>query len=118
MKSGRRQVNYEGMSGPAVRGKPTLTREETLQRARERTRAWTTERRAWLVEYRLARGCADCGYRDHAAALDFDHNGAEKLFSIMRDGPSRSWEALKAEVAKCVVVCANCHRIRTADEVR
>ena len=108
-----RTINYAGMTGPIVRGKPTLTRAEYLQRQRVRVLRKVHERRAWLSEYRLAKGCADCGYRDHAAALDFDHNGTKKSFSIMRDGLTRSWGNLEAEVAKCDVVCANCHRVRT-----
>ena len=117
MKSSRRRVNYVGMSGPTVRGKPTLTSEERLQRKREYVHAWVAKRRGWLSEYRLKQGCVDCGYRDHVAALDFDHNGAEKSFSIMRDGVNRSWNNLMVEVEKCDVVCANCHRIRTYNKL-
>jgi hypothetical protein len=69
-----------------------------------------------MVEYKLSVGCDDCGYREHHAALDFDHRpGESKLFPIMRDGITRSWETLWAEVAKCDVVCSNCHRVRTFD---
>mgnify|MGYP001617185719 FL=1 len=58
-------------------------------------------------------GCIDCGYKEHQAALDFDHINDNKLFNIMCDGLTRPWLTLIAEVVKCEVVCANCHRIRS-----
>jgi hypothetical protein len=66
--------------------------------------------RLFLNEIKMARGCTDCGYRQHPAALDFDHvSGAkERLVSFAK---SRA-QAL-AEIEKCEVRCSNCHRIRT-----
>lgn len=64
---------------------------------------------------KLKRGCTDCGYRGHAAALEFDHlPGHVKRFNIS-EKMGRSIEELLIEIAKCEVVCANCHRIRTVD---
>jgi len=63
--------------------------------------------------------CVDCGFNQHLAALDFDHiNPKEKKESIshliidFRAGEI-SWDVLEKEVKKCVVRCANCHRIKT-----
>ena len=68
----------------------------------------------FLQEIKLSRGCVDCGYNFHPAALEFDHlPGAEKLGSVS-SLVSCSRERLLAEIAKCEVVCANCHRVRTA----
>lgn len=72
------------------------------------------ENRAFITQYKLERGCVDCGYSAHAAALDFDHMpGTAKLFSIGQTGATCARAKLLAEIAKCEVVCANCHRIRT-----
>ena len=58
--------------------------------------------------------CMDCGNADWRV-LEFDHRDpAEKSFTIAVR-MEVSWEALKAEIEKCDVVCANCHRIRTAE---
>lgn len=58
--------------------------------------------------------CADCKNRFPAECMDFDHVRGEKEFSICRGWwKGIGWERLKKEVAKCEVVCANCHRIRT-----
>ena len=59
------------------------------------------------------RGCEECGYDDHPAALTFDHlNPDEKKFDIASYG-ARSWPDLLTEVAKCRVLCANCHNIHS-----
>jgi hypothetical protein len=59
--------------------------------------------------------CSDCGIRYPSFVMDFDHReGFDKRFNIGRDALARcSEEALRAEIRKCDVVCANCHRIRT-----
>ncbi|MFF6781445.1 hypothetical protein [Streptomyces sp. NPDC012510] len=60
--------------------------------------------------------CADCGGRFPRVCMDFDHVRGEKIESISRMiRMSYSWENILAEIAKCEVVCSNCHRIRTAD---
>jgi hypothetical protein len=45
--------------------------------------------------------------------LEFDHL-RDKRFSIGRELSRRSWPSIVAEMEKCEVVCANCHRRRTA----
>lgn len=60
-----------------------------------------------------ASACADCGEAD-ASVLDFDHVG-RKSATIMRLARNEaSLVRLRAEIAQCVVRCANCHRRRTA----
>lgn len=67
-------------------------------------------RKAWLNMVKLERGCDRCGYRVSPAALDWDHlPGQVKSFSI-NAAWSRSVEVLEAEMAKCQLLCANCHR--------
>lgn len=69
-----------------------------------------------IHDYQLKMGCMDCGYRAHPAALDFDHRPGEiKLFNIGEEIGNRSRQSLWEEIAKCDVVCANCHRIRTTE---
>ena len=55
-------------------------------------------------------GCVICGYDRYAGALQFHHvDPAEKSFSLSERGLARSLEKARAEVAKCVLLCANCH---------
>ena len=72
-------------------------------------------RREMLNREKQRRGCVDCGYDKHPAALEFDHRDpGEKEFSIAT-GWNRSLDQLLREVAKCDVRCGNCHAIKTAE---
>lgn len=69
--------------------------------------------REYLDSVKLERGCLDCGYREHAVALDFDHRpGSDKSFNLNQAG-TKSLALLETEMAKCDVRCANCHRVIT-----
>jgi hypothetical protein len=69
-------------------------------------------------DYKLAAGCADCGYDENPVALEFDHlPGFVKLFNIGEQIGNLSMESIWAEIAKCDVVCANCHNIRTSERL-
>ena len=62
--------------------------------------------------------CMDCGGVFPWCAMDFDHRPEEtKEFAVSTKGwlkatPERLAQVEK-EIAKCDVVCSNCHRIRT-----
>jgi hypothetical protein len=77
---------------------------------------WYAERRARVNAVKLASGCVDCGYRDHPEALDFDHRPGTTKRSTIGQGvsPTWRWDVIEAEMAKCDIRCANCHRIMTA----
>ncbi len=58
--------------------------------------------------------CVDCGHRFHPVAMDFDHVRGSKVRSIASMVSSAiKPELIKEEIAKCELVCACCHRIRT-----
>lgn len=73
------------------------------------------ERYRKVVRDAKSKPCADCGNSYPSYVMDFDHrDGEEKLFNIgMMVSTRPSMEAFLAEIAKCDVVCSNCHRIRT-----
>lgn len=88
-------------------------RQRYIDNAGARRRRIGDERMQMLVEYLREHQCVDCG-EDDVLVLEFDHHLGDKEFSIARGFRDRSLEALVAEMAKCEVVCANCHRRRTA----
>jgi transposase len=54
--------------------------------------------------------CVLCGYDRHLRALHFHHRDpAEKAFGLAFGGVARSLERSRAEAAKCVLLCSNCH---------
>lgn len=71
--------------------------------------------REYLHEYKANRPCMDCHLSYPHYAMDFDHRPEEtKLCDPNRLASGLSWKKTKEEVAKCDVVCSNCHRFRTA----
>ncbi len=84
------------------------------EKNRERLTAGSVARRKKVREevraYRAEKGCKDCGIKD-PRILHFDHLG-NKNFTI-GSGIGVARTRLWAEIAKCEVVCSNCHMIRT-----
>lgn len=71
------------------------------------------EKRIYLDEYKMERGCETCGYNQHPAALTLDHiDPSTKLFTPSH-GVTRNWDVFLAEIQKCRVLCANCHNIHS-----
>lgn len=97
----------------------------------QRPCVWRTAERlppSWQrrVEYqdrndaiKLARGCADCGWASWPRGLDWDHVRPPKVAAVATlIANNRPWSDIEAEMAKCDLVCANCHRIRTVERRR
>ena len=64
------------------------------------------------------RGCQVCGYARSGRALEFHHlDPSTKEFHLSHDNMDRNIEPLKKEAAKCIVLCANCHRAVEAGKV-
>lgn len=69
---------------------------------------WRKRTKIKLVEYKGGK-CERCGYNKCLGALDFHHlDPNEKDFGI--GGVTKSFDKMKKEVDKCILVCANCHR--------
>jgi len=68
----------------------------------------------WFAEYKSQNPCVDCKTLYPAYVMDFDHlPGTVKLHHPNQLVNRLSWRALRDELDKCELVCANCHRIRT-----
>lgn len=69
----------------------------------------------WFRALKRGRPCVDCAHSYHPYVMDFDHRLGEgkefKLSTMVNCGFSR--EKILKEIAKCDLVCANCHRMRT-----
>lgn len=72
------------------------------------------KRTAYLLDYFASHPCQDCGETD-PMVLELDHLDAKaESFNISHALPYRGWQSILDEIEKCEVVCANCHRRRTA----
>jgi hypothetical protein len=65
----------------------------------------------WYKNLKLELACVRCG-ENHPAVLDFHHTDPDgKDGSVSQMIISRvSKETILAEMAKCIVLCSNCHR--------
>jgi hypothetical protein len=68
--------------------------------------------KARVLQYLVEHPCVDCGETD-VLVLEFDHL-RDKRSEVTRMAYTHDWPAIEREIAKCEVVCANCHRRRTA----
>ena len=104
---------------------PIKDKEKRREYQREYMRKWYQKNKArhisyvrnrdkkiknWLKEYKTTLQCERCG-ENHPACLDFHHiNPHEKSFALGRVNKFLSVKLLQEEIAKCRVLCANCHR--------
>jgi hypothetical protein len=85
-----------------------------IARQRQRTRDFRVRNRAYVDEYLRLQSCVDCGI-DDIIVLEFDHVTGKKRAPISKMiHTAAPFATIDAEIAKCVVRCANCHRRRTA----
>lgn len=86
------------------------------ERAKNLTKQYRARNKAYVDEIKGNTPCADCNRRFDAICMDFDHVNDDKLRAVSRlVRRAASIATLDAEIAKCEVVCSNCHRIRTRD---
>jgi len=87
------------------------------ENARNYQRAYMRSRREAfrkIVEDAKRVPCADCGVKYPTYVMQFDHVRGEKLFHLASATTgSYSQRSIEEEIAKCEVVCANCHAERT-----
>ncbi len=71
--------------------------------------AWRRRQKAKAVAYKGGK-CAICGYDKCQSALEFHHTDPAKKDFHPGSGHTRAWDRVKAELDKCLLLCANCHR--------
>jgi hypothetical protein len=91
-------------------------RYQRLRGTRVPSRVWERGRHDWLLSLKSGKPCTDCGRIFPPEVMQWDHvPGAPKLGNMSTDFRGRSREEILDEIAKCELVCANCHAIRTFD---
>jgi hypothetical protein len=91
-------------------------RQRYIDQAAKLKRKVLRDRTVYLIEHFETHPCVDCGEAD-PIVLEFDHI-RDKRFTIGAAIHDRGWQSVLDEIAKCEVVCANCHRRRTASRRR
>ncbi len=76
---------------------------------RNRVNAGYTKRKGWFKRFKATLKCSRCG-ESRPAALDFHHPNSNEELIIAKLAGHTGNERLLKEIAKCEVLCANCHR--------
>ena len=75
------------------------------------------KQKAYLAQYlrdlKTKTPCIDCGINYPYYVMDFDHVRGQKHANVMELVSTLSKKRIDLEIAKCEIVCSNCHRIRT-----
>ena len=102
----RSQENKDRLKDPKVRKEMNARRNQSVSAARE-----------FVARYLIGKKCS-CGYGD-PRALEFDHlDPATKTKSISEMvSEGSAVETILKEIAKCRILCANCHRIHTIQQM-
>ena len=66
--------------------------------------------KAAAVKY-LGGKCATCGWVGNQAAFQLHHTDPSKKDFIIGNVANKSWDSIKKEIGKCILLCANCHSI-------
>lgn len=88
------------------------------ERTRTRKAQVLTENMSRVSSHLSTHPCVDCGKSD-IRLLEFDHTNGQKsrgIADLLSWG--FNWSTIEAEMAKCEVRCANCHRIKTIEQDR
>lgn len=114
--SAERTARWRAKNLDKTRAYSRKWKENNPQRAAESNKANMRNRR--LMGQQLIREhknvpCTDCGLRYPTYVMDFDHRRGEKLANVGSLVGHANARRIREEIAKCEVVCANCHRERT-----
>lgn len=79
---------------------------------KEKAKKARLKRQKQWRDFKATLACEQCG-ENRPPTLDFHHSVGSKEFNISSAvlTYSISWDEAMAEVAKCIVLCANCHRV-------
>ena len=105
---------YRDPQDPRARAARRKHYHANKQPYRERTQASKAELTKYVNELKTSTPCMDCGIKYPPFVMEFDHRGGEvKLNNVSELTRYGSRKRIDAEIAKCDLVCANCHRVRT-----
>ena len=116
----RRRASRDGLQGYCCTCDTNVAKQfhaDNAEHCRERISRWVRridqENKRRVLDHLLLHPCVDCGEAD-PIVLEFDHQ-RDKVSGIAQLLHAHvKWGVIAAEIKKCEVRCANCHRRRTA----
>ena len=110
-------MSYKNPKDPKTIAKAQLARRKHYQKNKKQyyvnNKLKITRMQEYVNHLKIV-PCKDCNGLFRPVVMDFDHlDPTIKFMNIGRLVKYGSWDKLYKEIAKCEVVCSNCHRIRT-----
>ena len=90
-------------------------KEQHVQNVMANTRNAKQLAREYVYQYLLTHPCTNCGETD-PAVLEFHHIGEKDKEVGRMIAQGYGTDAIAAEISRCTVLCANCHRRLTAEK--
>lgn len=84
---------------------------KSVEERRQYQNKYYHDRWQWYRDLKENNPCSDCGQFYPYYVMQYDHREGKKL--VVSDLRTYSRERAEAEIAKCDLVCANCHAVRT-----
>lgn len=109
----RRMADPEYREAQKAKGRAYAATGEGREALRVRSLRHARGKVARVAKLKQETPCADCGKNYHAVVMDFDHVRGEKTGNVAELVRRASWARVQAEIDKCDLVCANCHRMRS-----
>lgn len=80
----------------------------------EKVKRYRRKMQERITAHKEGTPCADCGQSYPPYVMDYHHRDpATKEFKVsLARANTWAWSRVKAEIDKCDLLCANCHRIR------
>lgn len=112
MKSNMNKKEYMKIYWEKHPAQSKINRQRFLVKNPEYAKNWRKMKQD-LVDKLKSAPCTDCNQSYLPCQMDFDHRPNEIKIDDINHLVWRKEEILLAEIAKCDLVCANCHRLRT-----
>lgn len=87
------------------------------ERSKFHTRRYAKEGRKLIYEFKLSNPCASCS-ESNPVVLEFHHIDPKKKRNDVSNMATHGYsiESIEKEIEKCIILCANCHRRKTAKQ--
>lgn len=92
-------------------------RESNPEKAKAASRKQIDKRQKFIREFKESSPCMDCGVKYPFYIMEFDHVRGDKVSKISSWGVNNGMQRLFDEIAKCDLVCSNCHMKRTYERM-
>lgn len=113
--TGERHIHCRGCQKIYKKNFYIRHREEYIQQSAREKQEKVKQNLERVRHYLRTHPCVDCGETD-IVVLEFHHLGGKDRAVSTMVRTVTSWERIQKEIEKCLVLCGNCHRKRTARE--